>query len=68
MDALNHCRFVDLPTAQDTADALTDRTSVELAPGVTLHTGHRQGMPTFVITTAGADDLSAVIAEDLADE
>lgn len=65
--ALNHCRFVDQQTAHVTLQELAHSHAVELAPGIVLHVGEREGVPTFVVD-AGAGGLSAVIACDLAEE
>ncbi|MDP4301979.1 hypothetical protein [Leptothrix discophora] len=63
---LDLVRFTDTATAQATADelVLAKGTPVQLAEGVTLHAGYRQGVPTFVVKVAGADDLSAVITTE----
>ncbi len=63
---LDLVRFTDAETAQATADqlVLAEGTPVQLAEGVTLHAGHRQGVPTYVIKTAGLDDLSVVITTE----
>lgn len=67
---LNLCRFVDTMVAQATAGELDqdEGSPVQLAPGVTLHAGRRNGIPTFVVHAAGAGDLSAVISTQPLDE
>jgi hypothetical protein len=70
MNALNLVRITGADIAQQTTDELdlADRHSVELTTGVTLHAGMRNGIPTFVVQTAGAADLSAVISTEPLDE
>ncbi len=70
MKPINHCRFVEPAVAQATVDELDhdEGSPVELASGVTLHTGMRNGITTFVVHAAGADDLSAVISTQPLDD
>jgi hypothetical protein len=67
---LNLCRFVDAGTALATAGELDqdEGSPVDLAHGVTLHAGMRNGIPTFVVHVAGAGDLSAVISTQPLDD